>query len=260
MKVGIAMIDIHSHILPGIDDGAKTVEDSLEMAKLAVKEGIHTIIATPHHKNGKYSNSKDRILPIVEQLNKRFIEENIPLTVLPGQETAINGDMLEDYQAGEILPLNQTQYLFVELPSNHVPRYTKQMMFNLQLKGLIPIIVHPERNSEIHERPEKLFELVEKGALAQLTAGSLCGKFGKKIKSFSEQLVEANLVHFVASDAHNVTSRGFHMGQAFDIVRSKYGTDYEEMFLENAELMVDGMNVYKEVPQPVKRKKLLGIF
>jgi protein-tyrosine phosphatase len=254
------MIDIHSHILPGIDDGAKTVKDSVAMAKLAVQEGIHTIIATPHHKNGKYSNSKDTILPIVEQLNKRFIEENISLTVLPGQETAINGDMLEDYQAGEILPLNQSQYVFVELPSNHVPRYTKQMLFDLQLKGLIPIIVHPERNSEIHERPDKLFELVEKGALAQLTAGSLCGKFGKKIKSFSEQLVEANLVHFIASDAHNVTSRAFHMIQAFETVRSKYGYDYAEMFEENAELLVKGLNVYKEMPKPIKKKKFLGIF
>jgi len=254
------MIDIHSHILPGIDDGAKTVEDSIEMAKLAVQEGIHTIIATPHHKNGKYLNSKTSILPIVEQLNNRLIEDNIPLRVLPGQETAINGEMVDDYQTGGILTLNQTQYVFVELPSNHVPRYTKQMIFDLQLKALIPIIVHPERNSEIHERPEKLYELVEKGALAQLTAGSLCGKFGKKIKGFSEQLIEANLVHFIASDAHNVTSRAFHIVQAFDTVRNKYGSDYAEMFEENAELLVEGLNVYKEMPQQIKKKKFLGIF
>jgi len=254
------MIDIHSHILPGIDDGAKTVEDSIEMAKLAVQEGIHTIIATPHHKNGKYLNSKASILPVVGQLNDRLIEHNIPLKVLPGQETAINGEMLEDHQNGGILTLNQTQYVFVELPSNHVPRYTKQMLFDLQLKGLIPIIVHPERNSEIHERPEKLYELVEKGALAQLTAGSLCGKFGKKIKGFSEQLIEANLVHFIASDAHNVTSRAFHISQAFDTVHSKYGSDYAEMFEENAELLLEGLNVYKEMPQQIKKKKFLGLF
>jgi len=260
MEVGIAMIDIHSHILPGIDDGAKTFEDSLEMAKLAVEEGIHTIIATPHHKNSKYMNPKQELLPRVEELNKQLQTANIRLKVLPGQETAINGDLLDDYLNGDILPLNQTQYVFVELPSNHVPRYTKQMLFDLQLKGLIPIIVHPERNQEIHERPEKLYEFVEKGALAQLTAGSLCGRFGKKIKSFSEQLIEANLVHFIASDAHNITSRAFHMGQAFDIVRSKYGSDYEDMFLENAELMIEGLNVYKEMPQPIKKKKFLGIF
>jgi len=260
MEVGLAMIDIHSHILPGIDDGAKTVEDSLEMAKLAVEEGVHTIIATPHHKNSKYINRKLELLPKVEELNRHLQEANILLTVLPGQETAINGDLLEDYQNGEILPLNQTQYLFVELPSSHVPRYTKKLLFDLQLKGLIPIIVHPERNQEIHERPEKLYELIEKGALAQLTAGSLCGKFGKKIKSFSEQLIEANLVHFIASDAHNVGSRAFHMSNAFDIVRSKYGLDYNDMFIENAELMVEGLNVYKEMPQPIKKKKFLGIF
>lgn len=254
------MIDIHSHILPGIDDGAKTVEDSLEMAKLAVEEGIHTIIATPHHRNSKYTNPKQEIVSRVEELKKQLQAANIQLKILPGQETAINGELIEDYLKGEILPLNQTQYLFVELPSNHVPRYTKQMLFDLQLKGLIPIIVHPERNQEIHERPEKLYELVEKGALAQLTTGSLCGRFGKKIKSFSEQLIEANLVHFIASDAHNVSSRAFHIGQAFDIVRSKYGADYESMFVENAELLIEGLNVYREVPQPIKKKKFLGIF
>ena len=259
-KVGIAMIDIHSHILPGIDDGAKTVEDSIDMAKLAVQEGIRTIIATPHHKNGKYLNSKDSIVPIVTELNKRLLEEKISLTVLPGQETAINGEMIEDYYKGELLPLNETQYIFVELPSSHVPRYTNQMLFDLQLKGLITIIVHPERNQEIHERPEKLYQLIEKGSLAQLTAGSLCGKFGKKIKSFSEQLVEANLVHFIASDAHNVTSRAFHLVQAFDTIRSKYGRDYSEMYEENAELLVEGLNVYKEMPEPIKRRKFLGIF
>jgi protein-tyrosine phosphatase len=254
------MIDLHCHILPGIDDGAQSDNDSLEMAKLAVQEGITTIIATPHHKNGWYENSKQAILVKVAELNKRLQEEKIDLKILSGQEPAINGELAEDYDKGQIMTLNGTHYVFVELPSNHVPRYTEKMLYDLQLKGLIPVIVHPERNSEIHERPELLYKLVEKGALAQLTAASICGKFGKKIKSFSEQLVEANLVHFIASDAHNVTSRAFHLGQAYDLIQKQYGVDMVYLFTENAELLVEGMNVYKEQPQPVKRKKFLGIF
>ncbi|SEN49132.1 protein-tyrosine phosphatase [Mesobacillus persicus] len=254
------MIDLHCHILTGIDDGAQTDNDSLEMAKLAVQEGITTIIATPHHKNGRYLNPKQNVLAKVAELNKRLLEERIDLKILPGQETAINGELLEDFDSGQIMTLNDTNYVFVELPSDHVPRYSEKMLFDLQLKGLIPVIVHPERNREIHERPELLYKLVEKGALAQLTAGSLCGKFGKKIKSFSEQLIEANLVHFIASDAHNVTSRGFHLRQAYDVVEKLYGIDMVYLYRENAELLVEGMNVFREEPQRVKRRKFLGIF
>ena len=254
------MIDIHCHILSGIDDGAQTRDDSLKMAKLAIEEGITTIIATPHHKNGKYENSKASILEKVAELNRVLQAEKLPLTILPGQETRITGEFIEDWENERVLPLNQTQYLFVEFPSSHVPRYAEKMLYDIQLKGLIPIIVHPERNQEIHERPEILYQLVKKGASAQLTAGSLCGKFGKKIKHFSEQLIEANLVHFVASDAHNITNRAFHLKQAYGAVEGKFGIDMLYLFRENAELLVEGRNVYKELPQRVKKKKFLGIF
>ena len=249
------MIDLHCHILAGIDDGAQTDNDSLAMAKVAVQEGITTIVATPHHKNGRYLNPKQDVLLKVSELNKRLQDEQIDLKILPGQETAISGEFLEDYENGHVLTLNETNYVFVELPSDHVPRYTEKMLFDLQLKGLIPVIVHPERNREIHERPELLYKLVEKGALAQLTAGSVCGRFGKKIKRFSEQLIEANLVHFIASDAHNITSRGFHLQQAYDVVEKLYGMDMVYLYRENAELLVEGMNVFKEVPQRVKDRK-----
>lgn len=254
------MIDTHCHILSGIDDGAQTIDDSLKMAKLAIEEGITTIIATPHHNNGKYENPKASILEKVAELNRVLQAEKLPLTILPGQETRITGEFIEDWENSRVLPLNQTQYLFVEFPSSHVPRYAEKMLYDIQLKGLIPIIVHPERNQEIHERPEILYQLVKKGASAQLTAGSLCGKFGKKIKRFSEQLIEANLVHFVASDAHNITSRAFHLEHAYEVVEDKYGIDMLYLFRENAELLVEGKNVYKELPQQVKKKKFLGIF
>ncbi|WP_132008286.1 tyrosine-protein phosphatase [Mesobacillus foraminis] len=254
------MIDIHCHILPGIDDGAQHIDNSIDMAKKAVQDGIHTIIATPHHKNGRYDNPKREILKKVEELNKRLREENIEVTILPGQEPAINGDLLENYLKDEILSLNNTHYQFVELPSSHVPRYTIQMLFELQLKGLTPIIVHPERNQEIQERPDLLFKMIEKGALAQVTAGAICGKFGKRVKNLSFDLIEANLVHFIASDAHNVYKRSFNMVEAFDIVESKYGVDLVYLFQENAELLVEGQNVYKEMPHHIKKKKFLGIF
>ncbi|WML28506.1 CpsB/CapC family capsule biosynthesis tyrosine phosphatase [Neobacillus sp. OS1-33] len=253
------MIDIHCHILSGIDDGAKSIDDSLLMARKAASEGIHTIIATPHL-NSQYDNKKELILSKVDQLNQALAVANIDLIILPGQEPRIYGDIIEDFEKNEIQTLNDSQYLFIEFPSNHVPRYTEKLLFDLQVKGLTPIIVHPERNSELIERPEILYRLVEKGALTQVTASSLCGYFGKKIKGFSMQLIEANLTHFIASDAHNIVNRSFKMEEAFNIIDSKFGTDYVYLFQENPQLLIAGKNVIKEMPVLIKRKKKFLLF
>ncbi|MBY0145129.1 tyrosine-protein phosphatase [Neobacillus niacini] len=254
------MIDLHCHILPGIDDGAQSLSDSLNMARKAVEQGIHTIVATPHHMNSKYENPKQSIIERVEELNTILIEEKIHLNVLPGQEVRIHGEMLEGYQAGGILPVNHTPYVLVEFSSNHVPRYTEKLFYDLQMNGLIPVIVHPERNQEIIERPDILYQLVKKGALTQVTAASISGDFGKKIKNFSLQLIEANLTHFIASDAHNTTKRTFKMREAFGVIEKKYGIDTVYYFDENAALLIGGKNVYKEDPERIKRKRIFILF
>ncbi|MED3652382.1 tyrosine-protein phosphatase [Heyndrickxia sporothermodurans] len=255
------MIDIHCHILPGIDDGAQNVTDSIAMAKKAVSEGIHTIIATPHHKNGKYNNRKVEIIDQVKELNKELKKAEIELTILPGQENRIFGEIIQDYHEGEILTLTgQSNYLFIEFPSGHVPRYSKQLLYDIQLQGLTPIIVHPERNSELIENPNQLYEFVKNGAATQITAASLTGHFGKKIKKFTEQLIEANLTHFIASDAHNVTNRSFKMNEALDVIEQKYGVNSVYYFTENADLLVDGKHIIRDVPEPIKTKKFFGLF
>ncbi|MEH7482986.1 CpsB/CapC family capsule biosynthesis tyrosine phosphatase [Neobacillus drentensis] len=254
------MIDVHCHILPGIDDGARDLSESIEMAKKAVEQGIHTIVATPHHLNNRYENPKQTIIDRVRELNKILLEEKIDLNVLPGQETRIYGEMVEGFETGEILPIDNTQYILVEFSSSHVPRYTEKLFYDLQTKGLIPVIVHPERNQEIIERPELLYQFVKKGALTQVTAASVCGDFGKKIKTFSLQLIEANLTHFIASDAHNTSNRTFKMREAFDSIQAKYGNEMVYLFEENAELVIEGSHVYKEVPERIKKKKFFNIF
>lgn len=255
------MIDIHSHILPGVDDGAQSLTDSIVLGKKAVSEGIDTIIATPHHQNGKYDNFRVDILHRTDELNKLFKEENINLKVLPGQETRIYGEMVEDLRKGELLPLNQvSHYLFVEFPSSSIPGYAERLFYDLQNEGIVPVIVHPERNAEIMERPDKLYTLVKNGAVTQITAASLTGYFGKNIEKLSRQMIEANLTHFIASDAHNVKNRSFKMAEAMEIIEKQYGIDMIYYFTENAELLVDGKNIFKEIPERIKKKKFLGIF
>ncbi|TYR78856.1 tyrosine protein phosphatase [Priestia megaterium] len=255
------MIDLHCHIIPGIDDGAQTMEDSLTMAKQAVSEGVHTIVATPHHQNGKYINEKQSIIQLVKEFNDRLIKERVPLTVLPGQESRIYGELVEDYKSGKILTLNNTnKYMFVEFPSSQVPRFTERLLYDIQSEGLTPIIVHPERNSRLIEDPDILYNLVNKGAMTQITASSLTGRFGKKIKKFSLDLIDANLTHVIASDAHNVSGRKFCMKEANEIIEQEYGMDVLYLFHENAEAIVSGSPCFKEMPQKVKKKKFLGIF
>lgn len=254
------MIDIHCHILPEVDDGPGTIEESLEMAREAVREGIKTIIATPHHKNNKYENSKGKIITNVNTLNSILSKENIPLEILPGQENRIYGEILEDYKKGEILTLSNTKYLFIEFPSASVPRYAERLLYDIQIEGLIPVIVHPERNKELLGNPSILYEMVKNGSLTQVTAASLAGYFGKTIKNFSIQLIEHNLTHFLASDAHNTTSRSFKLNEAYSLVEEKFGLDYYYMFNENSESLLLDDTIIKEIPEPIKRKKVFGIF
>ncbi|SES89191.1 protein-tyrosine phosphatase [Oceanobacillus limi] len=254
------MIDIHSHILPGIDDGAQTITDSLAMAQAAVEHGIRTIVATPHHQNGRFNNEKAEIISYVKVLNTELQDHHIPLTVLVGQESRMNEYMMEELQSGKIATINGTKYVYVEFASSHVPLYAKQILFDIQVAGYTPVIVHPERNQQIFEQPSILYDFVQIGALTQMTAASIAGKFGKAIKRFSHQLIDANLTHFLASDAHNITSRGFVMQEAFQELRKIHGDEVYYMFMENPQLMIDNKNVIREQPEMLRKKKFLGLF
>ncbi|WP_431803257.1 tyrosine-protein phosphatase [Halobacillus andaensis] len=254
------MIDIHSHILPGVDDGAQSMTESIEMARAAVQEGIDTIVATPHHQNGAFDNYKNDILLQVSELNRMLEEEDIPLTVLPGQETRINGGMVEDLQKDEILTINESNYVFVEFPHDQVPSYASNLLFNLQVEGYQPVIVHPERNVQIQDNPNLLYSFVKNGAVSQVTAGSLTGKFGRAAKKLSYQLIEANLIHLIASDAHNAKKRSFHMKEAYHEISKNYGQPAMHYFSENAQYMIEGQTLASDPPEHVKKKKVLGIF
>ena len=254
------MIDLHSHILFGVDDGAQTIEDSVAMAQAAVDEGITVIYATPHHLTTRYENERDVVLPKVDELNAEFDRLGIDLVVKPGQELRIQGDLLEGLQEGTSIPLGNTNYMLVEFPSNHVPRYTERVLFDIQSAGYKPIIVHPERNSDLIQNPDKLLELVQNGVLTQVTAASVAGHFGKKIKQFSMQLIESNLTHFVASDAHNTTTRGICMQEAYKEIEKEFGFGVSEMLKENARMVDRNESVIGEPPLEVRERKKFWVF
>ncbi|CAH0174987.1 tyrosine-protein phosphatase [Peribacillus simplex] len=254
------MIDIHCHILPGIDDGSADMNESMNMARKAVEAGITHIFATPHHLNEKYVNVKSNIIDRAVMLNENLHQNNIPLTIHLGQEVRIHRDIFTSLEKEEILTLDDNgRYLLLELPSGSVPTYTKEVIYELQLKGIKPIIVHPERNKELIENHKLLFELVQEGALTQLTSGSIIGQFGKNVKSFSKKIIEHNLAHFIATDAHNIGSRGFTLQQAYETITKAYGVQRTFYFKENAEQILKDQSPAVEKPVPFK-KKILGIF
>ncbi|MCM3731610.1 tyrosine protein phosphatase [Fictibacillus nanhaiensis] len=255
------MIDIHSHILPGIDDGAQNLEDAVRMAEAAVREGITHLYATPHHRNGRYENEKSSILENVHLLNAELSQRNIPLHILPGQEIRLYKELIDDLDRDVLLPLHhQSKYILIEFPSSNVPAYAAETLYELSLRNYTPIIVHPERNSEIIENPVLLYDLIIEGALTQITANSIIGNFGKKIMNFSHDLIKSNMAHFIASDAHNTSSRGFHLTKAYEIIEKQYGISTRYYLQENAELVLRGESILIEPPSHIRKKKFLGIF
>ncbi|MQW22580.1 MULTISPECIES: tyrosine-protein phosphatase [unclassified Lactococcus] len=254
------MIDIHCHILPGIDDGAKTALDTLTMLKSAVDEGITSIAVSPHH-NPQYNNERPLILEKVAEVQQIVRENQLPIEILPGQEVRIYGDLLQDYAAGKLVTSSdRSHYMLIEFPSNHVPKYASQLFYDMNLNGLQPILVHPERNAGIIENPDLLYEFVEQGVLSQITASSITGHFGKKIQKLSFQIIENDLTHFVASDAHNVTSRAFKMREAFEIITDQYGFSTAQMFRENGQAVIVDRTIYPNSPSKIKTKKFFGLF
>lgn len=254
------MIDIHCHILPGVDDGSADMKESMNMARKAVEAGITHLFATPHHLNEKYVNAKRDIIERAVRLNGNLKQNNIPLTIHLGQEVRIHRDIFTSLEKQEILTLNDNgTYLLLELPSGKVPTYTQEVIYELLLKGITPIIVHPERNKELIANHKLLFELVQEGALTQITSGSIIGNFGKSIQTFSNKIIQHNLAHFIATDAHNIGSRGFTLQQAYETISKVHGIGRTFHFKENSEQLLRDQSPAVEKPVPFK-KKILGIF
>ncbi len=202
------MIDIHCHILPGLDDGAAELDDSIAIAAAAVADGTRTVVATPHGAKWAYNGSLAETQRKVSELQAEISSRGVDLEVLTGLEAHITPDLAELHDRGGVFTLNGSRYLLVEFPLQILPVYTDQALFDLQVRQLIPVIAHPERNLAIAAKPEILWRMVSHGMLAQVTAGSLVGLFGPKTREVAELLVTHRLVHVIASDAHSVTGRG----------------------------------------------------
>jgi len=196
------MIDLHSHILPCLDDGARNMDEALEMCRIAEADGIHTIIASPHSKNGVYDNDEKTILPVLEKVKEAVREKGISIEIIPAVDMHIDPEVVTFFKQNSQLLLGG-HYVLLEFPSQSIPPYTGEFLFKMKLKGYIPIITHPERNTIIQGDTTVLQKWVEGGAIVQVTAMSLTGEFGEKVRKVSLKMVQSGLAHFIATDAHS---------------------------------------------------------
>ena len=207
LESDVPMIDLHCHILPGLDDGSPDLATSLAMARIALDDGIETIVATPHWLVD-IGPTPAQIRTAAQQLQTALVDHNIPLTVLPGAEVRADPELPAMVRRDEVMTLaDDGRYLLLEPPFIGIPNYLEQLCFELQIAGITPILAHPER-AEVAQREPELYErLVARGCLIQVNAPSLHGDYGRTIAEIAADLIRRGLAHIVASDAHNATSR-----------------------------------------------------
>lgn len=250
------MIDIHAHVLSGLDDGAESPEVSLEMARKSREDGVTHLFATPHVMDEEFSVLKERIEDGVARLKSSLMGESISIELLPGAEVHISSTLLDRPESLRHLTLGfNGKYVLLELPLQEMPRFTHELVFKLLLKGLSPILAHPERNMNIMERPEKLLELVERGALVQMNAGSIMGKYGESVKNTAELLLRNGIVHFIASDAHSAGSRPPGLSSALRRARELIGEDAKALVEENPSAVLNGETLEFEAPKRLERTR-----
>lgn len=218
-------VDIHCHLVSGLDDGARTLEESLAMARLAASEGVQTIVATPHQLGSHAGNSADAIRQHTARLHTILQEQGVPIEVLPGADVRIEPDLVGRIRRGEVLTLaDGGLYVLLELP-HEVYLPLDRLLGELKSAGLIGILSHPERNQGILGQPRVLESLVDAGCLLQITAGSLMGTFGPACQTLAERIVTQGLAHFVATDAHGIKARRPLMRRAYQRVVELAGAE-----------------------------------
>jgi protein-tyrosine phosphatase len=212
-------VDAHCHILPQIDDGASDVSESLEMARIAAGDGIHTIIATPHVIDNRCP--PEDIKKRVDELNQQLAAHEIPVTIYPAAEVSITLDL----SLFHLYAINRTRHVLIELPCEHLPPFTEKLLSWLCAEGLKPIIAHPERNLGIIRNPSSFLNILNTQIFVQITAGSLTGDFGVDVQLCAEMLLDSGRVDIIASDAHSMKTRPPILSKAFEVASKRIGRE-----------------------------------
>ena len=250
------MVDMHSHIINEIDDGSKSIEMTINMLKKAEESGTTDIIATPHFMRGRFEVEYKDVVKKVEELKKIVKENNIDINIYAGQEVYYSRKLIEYYNDKIIGTINNTKYMLIELPMLEFNiDEVINTIYELQIRGIVPIIAHPERYKPFIKKPSMINKLINEGMLFQMNAGSISGDFGKDVKKTAAKYLEHNVYSFIGSDAHRDRGRDTDISEALNILE----LPQKKEFINNGKVMLQNGDVeFKGTA--VKEKKFLGIF
>jgi protein-tyrosine phosphatase len=275
------MVDLHCHILSGLDDGPGTIEESLAMARMGYGDGIRVVVATPHTLNGFHHNGRSAILAKVEELRQALnqcgsrnsdcgirgngssdSERRTPnsepgshdsairnpqseLRILPGSDVRLCEKTLQELDEGNVLTIgDEGKYILLEFPTPSVPPQSENLLAQFLKRGIVPIITHPERNMEIVRKPERYYEMIRMGCLGQVTAMSLTGGFGPEAKRVAEKLLTCRLLHIIASDAHSSNGRPPVLSQAVEAAGKIVGeNEARKMVIDCPQAVLEGLPI-----------------
>lgn len=253
------MIDIHCHIVPNIDDGAKSLDDALEMAKIAYNEGIRKIINTSHyHPSFNYIKGKE-LLNRVKEFNNILKLNNIDIEIFIGNELYYSEDIIEIIEQKEFYSLNNSRYLLIEFSPLNFPKNILDIIYEIKIRGYIPVLAHVERYKKVQENVNLIYECINEGALIQVNSSSIIGKNGNEIKKVSDILLDNNMVHFIATDAHSSTRRRPIIKETYNYIVKKYGEKKAQtLFIQNPSKVINNEEICIE--SPIRYEKSKGFF
>lgn len=248
------MIDIHNHIIYGVDDGSRNIDESLGMIDLYKEAGFNKIIATSHYDRSRYMVDSNEIREKVDILNTEIDKKNIDFKIYPGHEVQVEPDIIKKIKSGEILSLNDSRYVLCELSFVNKPNFLKDLFYNIQLEGYIPIIAHAERYPYVEKDIDWLEEFIKSGALIQINYSSI-----KSHYETTKSLLERNMVHIIGTDAHQSEWRSPDISSYKDEILEVIAEDkFETLSTSNPQRIIDNKFIssgYENIIRPSKKKK-----
>ncbi len=247
------MIDFHSHILPNVDDGSKSVEETFELLEEAKNAGFEGVISTSHYMEEYYEVNVAERKVWINALAENLYKKNINLKLYLGNEIYFTENLINLLETGKATSINNSNYVLFEFPLNSNPMNMYDIIYDMLEYKLIPVLAHPERYSFVQKEPEIVYDLIQKGVLMQSNYGSILGRYGEKAELISRKLLENNMVHFLGSDVHKPNTIYPRIGEALDIIKEIVGREkLEELTTINPKLVLENRRIDIDEPREFK--------